>query len=89
MEHETINPLDDTTALDELIVKSLQGRATEEEEGAIHDWRARSKNNDDRYIAIARIWSITEAAKCIAQSTGGAPDADALIQRTETPASQS
>lgn len=48
--------------MDELIIRSLQGRSTDAEEVILQAWRAESPENERKYQEIARLWELTSAA---------------------------
>ncbi len=48
-----------TIDLDELLVRSLQGRTTDAEESSLHQWRARSPDNEAYYRQFAAVWRMT------------------------------
>lgn len=49
--------------MDELILRSLQGRTTAEQEDELRRWRAVSPEHEARYRAIAEVWQRTAAAQ--------------------------
>src|SRR5688500_15168739 len=68
---------------DELIVRSLQGRALVEEVARLDEWRARAAEDERRYDALAEIWSLTAAAAPgFAEST--LPDPALLIAQADS-----
>lgn len=44
--------------MEEIIVRSLQGRASADEERALSNWRQASSSNDERYRELQRLWSL-------------------------------
>ena len=49
--------------MDELIIRSLQGRATEADARALRVWCVGSQSNARRYWLISRLWQLTELAR--------------------------
>lgn len=66
--------------MDELIIESLQGNATEAEEAALRAWRRASLDNEARYRALAQIWELTGAVSFAAAPT---PPAAEIIAAAE------
>jgi transmembrane sensor len=66
----------------ELILKSLQCRASLQEEARLARWRRASAANEREYQALVRVWGLTEPTSA-GVSVPPPPDADALIHRAE------
>jgi transmembrane sensor len=67
--------------VDELIIRSLNGRTTKREEAALTAWRASGSENEQRFQEIARLWAATAA---IAPPLGRrVPTATSIIARAE------
>src|SRR2546430_7855994 len=45
--------------MDEIIVRSLQGNASDEQEEALAAWRRASPDNERHYSRIAEVWTLT------------------------------
>ena len=45
--------------MDDLILRSLQGRTTETEEQNLFEWRRASAANEQTYQELARLWSLS------------------------------
>lgn len=65
---------------EDLIIRLLQGCATDEEKKKIREWRREGAENEAEFRTLVRLWSLTGAAQ---PSTAQVrlPDADALIRR--------
>jgi ferric-dicitrate binding protein FerR (iron transport regulator) len=73
---------DDPARMDHLIIRSLQGRAAPAEEAELTAWRRDGQENQRRYATLARLWSMTGAARP-ALEVGPAPDPGLLIGKAE------
>jgi transmembrane sensor len=69
--------------MDQLVIRSLQGRATSHEEAQLQEWRQEEPENEHRYCMLEQLWSLTGAARPKADA-GRIPDPDMLIQKAET-----
>lgn len=49
--------------MEHLIVRSLQGRASEAEERQLREWRAASAQNEDAFRQMQHLWTLTETAR--------------------------
>jgi ferric-dicitrate binding protein FerR (iron transport regulator) len=63
--------------MEELILRSLQGRASAEEREAIRQWLGQSTVNEARFQEVARIWALT------ALSSLEGEDAEAATRRAD------
>ncbi|TVR59971.1 MAG: DUF4974 domain-containing protein [Gemmatimonadales bacterium] len=55
--------MDESDAVDELIVLYLQGRTTRAQEEEIRSWRSASPENESRYQAFVEVWQRTAVAQ--------------------------
>lgn len=69
--------------IEDLIIKLLQGCATQEEKKRIREWRRETAENEDHFGTLVRLWSITGAGQPALDELH-IPDVDALIQRAAT-----
>lgn len=67
--------------MDDLIIRSLQGRTTPEEERRLRVWRGRDAENDRRYRALRGVWRIVGVAA--PEREEDRPDPSAIIARAE------
>lgn len=65
--------------MDQIIIRSLQGTATEAEEKRLRTWRRAAKENEIRYREVTRLWELTEAARAPAAGRRP-PSADEIIE---------
>lgn len=70
-------------AVDEIILRFLQGRATEVEQARLRRWRRASAENEARFERFERIWAATELADGPPVPLPEAPPAAALLDRFE------
>jgi len=68
--------------MEEIIIRSLQNRATAEEEARLHAWRAYASDNDREYRSIADLWRLVETARPAAPSERVVP-IERVIARAE------
>lgn len=68
--------------MDDLIIRSLQGRTTPDEDGRIRVWRDRDPANERRYRALRELWSVVGAAA--PAFADDPPDVAALLARAES-----
>jgi transmembrane sensor len=64
--------------MEDLIVRHLQGHSTLKEQELLRAWRGKAAGNEGRYQAVARVWSLTEAA-APRLDVSGMPDVDGII----------
>lgn len=72
--------------MDHLIIRTLQGQATVEEIGQLHEWRALSPENERRCRVIEELWAVTDAASAAVRITRldhEVPDPAMLVARAE------
>lgn len=67
--------------MEELIVRSLQGRATAAEKQELHAWRRAAAVNESAYRAIAELWEVTCSTESDAEPRVPQPVAGDLLQR--------
>lgn len=67
--------------MDELIIRSLQGRTTAKEDERLRGWRARDAANERRYRTLRELWVLTGVAA--PEPDEDLPDVDAIIARAE------
>ena len=68
----------DKEPMDDLIIRSLQGRATRAEELVLKAWRVEQPKNEQRYQSVARLWELTGAASPAWKAE--APSVDRLLE---------
>lgn len=68
--------------MNELILRSLQGIASERDEQELLRWRNASEENEKRYRELARVWAMAEAGDEF-MTPGPPPEADEVIRRAE------
>lgn len=67
--------------MDDLIVKSLMGETTPEEERTLVSWRSAAPENDARFRVLAATWELSGTA--VDPVTSTPPPADTIIRRAE------
>jgi len=67
--------------MDDLIIRSLQGRTTPEEERRLRVWRGREAENDRQYRVLRRLWRLAGIAA--PRGEDDIPDPEAIIARAE------
>ncbi|NIP58718.1 MAG: DUF4974 domain-containing protein [Gemmatimonadetes bacterium] len=73
--------------MDDLIIRSLQGRTTPEEERRLKVWRGREAENDEQYRALRRLWKLVGVAA--PEREEDRPDPGAIIARAEAESAHS
>lgn len=68
--------------MDQSIIRSLQGIASEAEEERLRVWRRASADNESRYRELARIWALMESGGPSVADTRP-PSAEEIIARAE------
>jgi transmembrane sensor len=63
-----------------LIIRLLQGNATEYEKDELRKWRKAAPENEERYRAVLQLWSLTSAAQPTLDEAR-LPDIDVLVRR--------
>lgn len=72
----------------DLIIRLLQGCATEEEKRRIRQWRREAAENEEGFRTLVRLWSLTGTARPVMGELR-IPDVDALIRQASiTPISE-
>ncbi|TVP46558.1 MAG: DUF4974 domain-containing protein [Gemmatimonadales bacterium] len=69
--------------MEEMIIRSLQGRTAPEEEERLERWKEEASENRRRHDALAALWSLTGAGAPDETSGGESPDPAWLIARAE------
>lgn len=72
--------------MDELIIRSLQGRTAPEEEARLREWRKRDPDNERRYQELRQLWTLLGVGA--PERDVELPDVDALVARAEAGAKQ-
>jgi transmembrane sensor len=70
--------------LDELIIRALQGRATDEEVERLQDWRDEAEENEARFRSFAAVWRATPQQP---RQIAPRPPVDETLRRIRTPRS--
>lgn len=70
------------TDMDELIIRSLQGRTSQAEEERLWAWRRQSPENERCYQELRELWSLTNAAA--PGEHGDLRDVEVLVARADT-----
>lgn len=67
--------------MDDLIIRSLQGRATPEEEERLRAWRRSDPDHEARFRALRDLWEVTAVAA--PRDVRDLPDVHDLVERAE------
>lgn len=69
--------------MEELVIRLLQGAASEEEIGRVERWRAESEENEAHYRYLASLWSASRSSRSAAESTSASrpPSSFEVIRR--------
>jgi transmembrane sensor len=65
---------------EDLIIRLLQGNATGDEKQELRKWRRAAPENEERFRALVRLWSLTSAAQPTLDEAR-LPDIDVLVRR--------
>jgi ferric-dicitrate binding protein FerR (iron transport regulator) len=70
--------------MDDLIIRSLQGRATPQEEARLSEWRRVDPQNERRWRTLQELWGVTGAAMPeLSAEAAAVPDFQSLLDRSE------
>ena len=72
--------------MNELMLKVLQGRASDEERALLDRWRNRSRENEEEFDALSALWVVTGEGR-VDSALSDPPDAAELIAMAERPGS--
>jgi len=69
--------------MDDLIIRSLTGQATQEEEERLRAWRARNAANERKYRSFCELWTLVGAAAPEPEPEGNLPDVEDLLKKAD------